>query len=65
MYLLAHYLVRAGTVLLLIGLRSVAHGGVRGPGAPAGDGLRLVSICSAMMNLMRQFNFCGCERFIG
>lgn len=51
--LLAHYLVCAGPLVLLIGLRPVAHGGFRGPGAPTGDGLWLVSICNAMTKFNR------------
>lgn len=48
MCILAHYPVSAGHLLLLTGLRPVAHGGFCGTWAPAGNGLRLVCICNAM-----------------
>lgn len=48
MCILAHYPVSAGHLLLLTGLRPVAHGGFCGTWSPAGDGLRLVCICNAM-----------------
>lgn len=32
----------------------MAHGGFRGPGAPTGDGLRLVSTCNAVAKFNRK-----------